>query len=105
MEVLVLSLVLGVEVLVLSSMCSLKLTMETTVLPSRHRLLVGFPVGSVEVLMFSPVLGIEVLVLSPVLSVQALVLSPVLLILVMSKDNRGRPQQYSKGKNGQSSFL
>jgi len=101
----VIVLVLSVEVLMLSSMCSLKLTMETTVLPSRHRLLVGFPVGSVEVLMLSLVLSVEVLVLSLVLGVQVLVLSPVLLILVMGRDNWCSKQHAGEWKHGKGGFL
>ncbi len=105
LEILVFSLVLSIEALVFSAVCSTELTVEPTVLPPRHWELMCFLVRSIKVLVLSPVLSIEVLVPSLVLGVQALVLSPVLLILVMSKDNRCRPQQSSKGKNGQGSFL
>ncbi len=104
-ELLMLSLVLSIEAPVFSAVRSFELTVEPTVLPPRHWELMCFLVRSIKVLVLSPVLSIEVLVLSLVLGVQALVLSPVLLILVMSKDNRCRPQQSSKGKNGQGSFL
>jgi len=108
-ELLVLSLVLRIKVFVLSLVCSVELTVEPTVLPPSHRILVRLLVNRIKILVESSMLSIEPFVPSFVFSVELVVQGLMFVTtkkrVVMSKDNRSRPQQAGKGENSKSGFL
>jgi hypothetical protein len=96
------SAVLSVEVLMPSAVLFFEPTVQAAVLAPGHRLGVCCPMLSPEFLVLCLVFGAKLLMTCLMLGSECLVLS---LVPVISKDSRCRPQQSSKGKNGQGSFL